>query len=250
MACEVNNENRPIRILVVDDDVVSQSLVLRRLSKEGYETAGAQSGSEAIDMVEEAPPNLILLDLMMPGMSGLEVLERIREIREKSFLPVIMMSARTEVTDKVDAFTKGADDYVTKPFNFEELLARIRAQLRISELQRKLVDAERSRGVYEMAAAVCHELAQPLTVLIGYTQMLLRKADGENRRVLQQVHEAAQRSAEIVRKIQRVRRYQIKDYTTNTNIIDLDLASEGEEPNIKEGDAEKRGGGISRILSP
>jgi len=104
--------------------------------------------------------------------------------------------------------------------------------------------------VYEMAAAVCHELAQPLTVLIGYTQMLLRKADGENRRVLQQVHEAAQRSAEIVRKIQKVRRYQIKDYTTNTNIIDLDMASEGEEPNIREGDAEKREGGISRILSP
>ncbi len=170
----------------------------------------------------------------MPGMSGLDVLERIREIREKGFLPVIMMSARTEVTDKVDALTRGADDYVTKPFNFDELLARIRAQLRISELQRKLVDVERLRGVYEMAAAVCHELAQPLTVLIGYTQMLLRKADEENRRVLQQVHEAAQRSAEIVKKIQNVRRYQTKDYTTNTNIIDLDRASGEEDINMRE----------------
>ncbi len=62
MACEVNDENRSIRILVVDDDIVSQSLVLRRLSKEGYESVGAQSGSEAIDIVKEAPPDLILLD--------------------------------------------------------------------------------------------------------------------------------------------------------------------------------------------
>ncbi len=241
MACEVNDESRPIRILVVDDDIVSQSLVLRRLSKEGYEPVGAQSGSEAIDIVKEAPPDLILLDLMMPGMSGLEVLERIRGIRERGFLPVIMMSARTEVTDKINALTKGADDYVTKPFNFDELLARIRAQLRISELQRKLVDVERLRGVYEMAAAVCHELSQPLTVLIGYTQMLLRKADEENRRVLQQVHEAAQRSAEIIKKIQKVRRYQTKDYTTNTNIIDLDLASEEEDINMREREIRRSG---------
>jgi len=231
----MSKPKRVARILVVDDEKVNLYVVTKRLAREGYEVYSATNGQDAIHLIEEKQPDLILLDIMMPGMDGLEVLERIRDVRESRFLPVIMISAKDMVKDKVNALARGADDYLSKPINMHELIARVKAQLRIVDLQRKLANTERLRGVYEMAGAVCHELSQPLTVLIGYTDILSRQVDEAAADKLKQVKAAADRAARIINRIQHIQRYETKPYSDQTNIIDLDRATEEESlPLIEE----------------
>jgi CheY-like chemotaxis protein len=117
-------------LLVVDDYSANRELLARRLERAGYATLMAESGTEALEVLGRARVDLVLLDIMMPGMSGLEVLTRIRETRSASDLPVIMVTARTESADVVQALGMGANDYVTKPIDFPVVQARIEAHLR------------------------------------------------------------------------------------------------------------------------
>lgn len=115
-------------ILVVDDDPSITSVLRRGLAYEGYEVATASSGKEGLDLVREQPPSLVILDVMMPGIDGLEVCRRLRSASPA--LPVIMLTAKDSPSDQVLGLEIGADDYVVKPFAFDVLLARIRARLR------------------------------------------------------------------------------------------------------------------------
>ena len=115
------------KILIVEDDPGISDFVKLELEHEGFETALAQTGREALDKFESFAPDLILLDVMLPELSGLEVLRR---IRKTSSVPVIMVTARGETYDRVNGLDAGADDYLPKPFEIEELLARMRAVLR------------------------------------------------------------------------------------------------------------------------
>ena len=114
-------------ILVVDDEAQIRRVLRSTLSFRGYTITEAKSGEEALDLVSKLKPDLILLDVNLPGMSGVEVC---REIRRSSDAPIIMLTVRNAERDKVVALDAGADDYVTKPFGIEELLARVRASLR------------------------------------------------------------------------------------------------------------------------
>lgn len=114
-------------ILIVDDDVHIGNMLEEALAQEGYSTMRAYSGSEAVMVLDSRKPDLVLLDLMLPGLSGEEVLKRIIGI------PVIVLSARADAGSKVDLLMSGAQDYVTKPFDLSELMARIAVQLRNAE---------------------------------------------------------------------------------------------------------------------
>ena len=115
------------KILIVDDDVNIAELISLYLTKECFDTCLVEDGEEAIRQFREYEPNLILLDLMLPGMDGYEVC---REIRKTSNVPIIMLSAKGEVFDKVLGLELGADDYLIKPFDSKELVARVKAVLR------------------------------------------------------------------------------------------------------------------------
>ncbi len=114
-------------IMVVDDEQAVLRLLNRTLEPEGYGVILADNGSSALELLEECRPDLVILDIMMPGLDGFQVLDL---IRQRSNIPVIMLTARGEVTTLRDALSLGADDYVKKPFGTRELLARIRAKLR------------------------------------------------------------------------------------------------------------------------
>ncbi len=124
-------------ILVVDDEVGIVRFVSARLRKEGYEVITASNGEEALLRAEEENPTLVLLDIVMPGMDGFEVCRRLRKWSE---VPIIMLSAKLEESDKVKCLDLGADDYLTKPFGWEELLARVRAVLRRAEVAGAVTD--------------------------------------------------------------------------------------------------------------
>jgi two-component system, OmpR family, alkaline phosphatase synthesis response regulator PhoP len=115
------------RVLVVDDDVKTVELVKLYLNRDGYRVITANDGKEALRVAQESRPDLIVLDLMLPGMDGLEIC---RTIRKESDVPIIMLTARTTDEDKITGLGMGADDYVTKPFSPRELAARVRTVLR------------------------------------------------------------------------------------------------------------------------
>lgn len=118
------------KILVVDDEEKIRELIKNYLEKEGFQVLQAADGVEALESITKDKPNLIVLDWLLPGMSGLEIC---RQVRQKSNIPIIMLTARTEEVDKLLGLELGADDYVTKPFSLRELTARIRVVLRRSE---------------------------------------------------------------------------------------------------------------------
>jgi len=118
------------QILVVDDEPDILELVRFNLAQEGFEVRTAMTGSEALDQIAQSPPDLVVLDLMLPDKSGTEVCREIRSKPETAGLPVIMLTARSEEVDRVVGFEVGADDYVVKPFSPRELMLRIRAVLR------------------------------------------------------------------------------------------------------------------------
>ena len=119
------------KILVADDELKLLRLVTRNLELEGYETLAATDGQEALELIETHDPDLLLLDVMMPKLDGFSVTQRVREF---SAVPIIIMTARGDDQDKIRGLDLGGDDYLTKPFNVDELLARVRAVLRRSQL--------------------------------------------------------------------------------------------------------------------
>jgi DNA-binding response OmpR family regulator len=129
-------------ILVVDDEEAIAEAVRARLESEGYEVIVASDGPQAIQLHAERRPDLVVLDLMLPGMDGLEVCQA---IQRTSWTPVLMLTARTEEADTVAGFAVGADDYLTKPFSLRELAARVKAILRRMER----MQAERDTGPIE-----------------------------------------------------------------------------------------------------
>lgn len=130
-------------ILLVEDTPDLAQLILRELEGAGYRLRHAADGYAALRALESQSPDLIILDWMIPGLDGLEVLRR---LRQNSAIPVLMLTARSEETDRVIGLELGADDYLTKPFSMRELVARVRALLRRNERLREMLQSDRSSG--------------------------------------------------------------------------------------------------------
>lgn len=120
------------RILVVEDEKAIADIIIFNLERDGFQTLEANDGLTGLQMALTEKPDLILLDVMLPGIDGFEVCKR---VREKSLVPIIMLTAREEETDKILGLELGADDYVTKPFSMRELIARIRSNIRRMEMR-------------------------------------------------------------------------------------------------------------------
>jgi two-component system cell cycle response regulator len=170
------------RILVVDDVPDNVDILDARLSSRGYQVATATNGEEALASVHDQPPHLILLDVMMPGMDGREVARRIKEDDALPFIPIILVTALSEADDVVQGLESGADDYISKPYNFRELEARVRAMLRIKTLQDELDQKNRE---LELA----NKRLKKLSITDGLTELF------NHRHVHQLLHEEFERSA-------------------------------------------------------
>jgi serine/threonine protein kinase/CheY-like chemotaxis protein len=139
-------------LLVVDDNEENRDLLSRRLIKKGFQVLVAEGGRQALSIVEDQPVDLVLLDIMMPDISGIQVLEELRKTRSAAELPIIMATAKTESEDVVQALELGANDYVTKPIDFPVVLARVQAQLRVKKSKRAQQAAQQAEAVQRMLA--------------------------------------------------------------------------------------------------
>lgn len=177
-------ERKKKRILVVDDHEDNIELLRARLEARGYEVEGASDGQSALDAVKRDCPDLILLDVMMPKMDGIEVVRRLKANAELPFIPVIMQTALDSTENKVEGLDAGADDYITKPINFAELEARVNSLLRIKTLQSDL--AARERELSEL-----NDKLRRISLTDGLTQV-------DNRRSLEErLHEMWQHSVRL-----------------------------------------------------
>jgi signal transduction histidine kinase len=165
-------------ILVVDDTPANLRLLANMLTGQGYKVRSVINGPMALTATRAAHPDLILLDINMPGMNGYEVCETLKEDEETREIPIIFISALDEIQDKVKAFTVGGVDYITKPFQFEEVLARVETHLALRNMRRQLqaANVKLEKQVQELDAfahTVAHDLKNPLGGVIGYAEFLI-----------------------------------------------------------------------------
>src|SRR6476620_6454441 len=140
---EPPREPESARILIVDDHEDNVELLRARLEAWGYTPECATDGESALRMIEASPPDLVLLDVMMPNIDGIEVAKRVKANPDLPFIPIIMQTALDATENKVEGLEAGADDYITKPIDFAELKARLTSMLRIKRLQEELEERER-----------------------------------------------------------------------------------------------------------
>jgi signal transduction histidine kinase/ligand-binding sensor domain-containing protein len=175
---------QPFRLLIVDDEVINRQLLGNFLSAENYQLVAATNGHEALKIIaQNAPFDLIILDIVMPGMSGFEVCKKIREHYPVHDLPVLFLTSQTEVTDLVYCFDVGGNDYLTKPINKEELMARVKTHLNLLDINRNLerMVADRTNELEHATAAksdflakMSHEIRTPMNSVIGLSRLALQ----------------------------------------------------------------------------
>ena len=181
----MTTQSKDAAILIVDDNPTNCQLLAKRLSRQGYRCSQALSGNLALHMVAEQTPDIMLLDMMMPEMDGLEVLTILRRSHDSISLPVLMVTARNEGEDVVSAFAAGANDYIEKPVDFPVLVARLQHHLehkrlddevktnraRLEEQNRKLEVANQYKDNF--LSSMSHELRTPLNAVLGFSEVLL-----------------------------------------------------------------------------
>lgn len=163
---------RKIKVLVVDDDERNIVLLTSKLQADGYETDTAYDGLEAIKKVESFNPDLVLLDVMMPKLDGHEVCRRLKASEKTKYLPVIMLTARGDIEDKILGLDVGAEDYISKPYSPAELSARVRALLHTRMLQTRLAEMEKLAAIGQLVDGVAHELRNPLMTIGGLARRI------------------------------------------------------------------------------
>jgi len=154
----------------VDDNVDAVELLEKRLRSEGYFTEKAYDGEEGLKKVVEYNPDLIILDVMMPRLDGYEVCRRLKLDESTRYIPVLMLTAKSDVESKIKGLDTGADDYLPKPFNYKEISARVRSLLTIKAAHEKLVEEEKSEALEKMMEEIAHEVRNPLVSIGGFAR--------------------------------------------------------------------------------
>lgn len=181
--------NQKGKVLIIDDAPSVARFTSEVLKKE-YQIRIAASGEEALEILHTYHPDIVLLDIVMPGMSGIEVCQKIRKDPDFSFMKIIMVSSKTHIEERIKGYEAGADDYIGKPFKREELLAKVRVFFRLKlaedqlhEMNEKLneqvrirtdqlIDSEKMATIGKLTAGIVHNLNNPLQAILGYSQLI------------------------------------------------------------------------------
>jgi CheY-like chemotaxis protein len=199
----------PPRLLVVEDDPASRDIFVRRLSSRGFAVSAVCDGESCLVRVAEEPPDLILLDVNLPGMGGLDVVRRLRSAWTRDALPVILVTALGESADVVSGLEAGANDYVVKPVNLAVLLARVGVCLQIKRSVAALMAAERDRSMVQALGGACEQIAQPMTAVTVLLEMLVRQPPtdpAELRAELSQVLAVTREANDLIHRLRAVAR--------------------------------------------
>jgi len=193
-----------MKALVAEDDLTTRRILEYALGRWGYETIAVEDGAAAWGVLrEDEAPQLALLDWMMPELEGVEVCRRIRGLPGGGSMYIILLTSRGEQDDIVKGLDAGANDYIVKPFEPEELRARLAVGVRVVGLQEQLRAVERARAITEAAGAAAHEINQPLTALMGTVELLgVQMSPGDpSQGTIEAILEASESIGEIVKRM-------------------------------------------------
>ncbi len=159
------------KILLVDDSDFDRELFRKVLSKvENFQIVEAETGEKCFEILNTEKIDLILMDIMMPGVFGTEVLVKIRSNFNALLLPIIMVTSKADTVDVINSLRSGANDYITKPVNFEIALSRINTHLKLSEVSKEMAKLQELAALDAMIATYNHEINNPLAIAIGYLE--------------------------------------------------------------------------------
>ena len=225
------------RILIADDDADSRIVVASVISILGHSPVVVHGGGEALEECERQLPDLAIIDYMMPSVNGIEMCHRLKTIPGGELVPILMLTARDSMEDKISALEEGVDDYLTKPFNYQELRARVTALLRVRDLnlslvakteelkkmQERLVATERQVAVGQLAGTAAHQLGQPLSAIMLNCFLIekLPKEDPKFIGAVTAIKNDVRRMVEMIDKLRNIKASAREEYFEGTEILKL-----------------------------
>ncbi len=218
------------KILVVDDLPENVFMLQDRLENEGYEVITAYDGKAAIEKALSELPDLVLLDVMMPEMSGIEVLKFLTAEPATSHIPVILVTAKSSAEDTKIGLEAGAFDYIKKPFNRIELIARVNSALKLSEAHKLLLEAEQKNTFAATVVTTNHKIKQPLTLISLSTAAIkreLKKPDLSIDAILKRltyIETAIKEITDVLNNLNSIKKPVFSDYIKNIKMVELDTS--------------------------
>ena len=215
------------KILIVDDQPDNVFILEDRLKREGFETLTAYDGPTCISIAESDQPDLILLDVMMPGMSGFEACEKLVVNSKTKSIPVILVTALTDIDDIKKGLAAGAFDYIKKPYNRAELIARVNSALRFSESNKVMLELEKINTFAATVITANHEIKQPLTLINLSTAAITRELGKDEMRKdiiekrVEFIDGATKEIIKVLEKLSQIKKPVITDYVNNLKMVDL-----------------------------
>ena len=226
------------KILVVDDQKDNVFVLQERLSREGFEVLASYDGPTCLTMAKEEDPDLVLLDVMMPGMSGFEVCRKLTSSEDTKLIPVVLLTALTEAEDLKEGFEAGAFDYIKKPFNRVELIARIKSALSFRESQKVMLEIEKVQTYAATVITANHEIKQPLTLINLSTAAINRelRKDELSKDVVQKrvtfIEEATKEIISVLQKLSSIKVPVLTNWVNDLKVVDLSKVK-AEEDNLE-----------------
>jgi DNA-binding response OmpR family regulator len=239
------------RILIAEDDPVQAAIIRALLEQEGYRVEARPTLAGARDAIRAEPPDLVLLDRMLPDGDGCVLCQELKENPVTQGLPVLLLTMRDTVAERVEGLLRGADDYIAKPFHPTELLARVHSALRMLALQRelaekagelarkhaelqdaqaRLVRSERLAAIGEIGLAIRHEINNPLSAILGFTDLLLGQTADEARTKLEAIKRCSLRIRDVVRRLEHLDDDRTVEYVEGIQMTDLGASSPAAQP--------------------
>lgn len=216
------------KLLIVDDDKLNGAQLVKRLKKRDFECTYVESGEDCLDLIKNENFDCVLLDIMMPGISGIDVLKKIRKKTNNFELPIIMVTAKDQTEDIVEALHFKANDYIRKPVNIDVAIARITTQIKLRELFHESMKGKQLQTINTMITTLNHEINNPLAIAIGNLTILNTKEKSER---INKTLKALDRITDIVRKIE--------DLVENQEAVEEDYSSNIAMFNINKDDSKK-----------
>ena len=213
------------KILVVEDDSDTLFILNKLLTKNNYKVFTSINGQEAFDMLNEVEPEVILADWTMPVMDGLELCNIIKKNEKYKLIYFIILTARASLKDRVTGLDIGADDFLVKPVQNQELLARIRSGIRIHNLQNELKNIEHNKALIEMACTIGHKINNPLSSLLVSVKNIeselgVKKSNFEEELFI--INQSIERIKTLANDLAHLQNPQIIDYSSDNKMLKLD----------------------------
>ncbi len=212
------------KILIVDDTTTNLKLLYHILQNNNFQVISAENGYDCIKATVNQKPDLVLLDIMMPDIDGIEVCRRLRSDSRVGHLPIIFVTAATDDMTLSRAFDAGGSDYIRKPVNRVELLKRIQAAFDHEALIQKNQEEEKLRSVLSLSGTICHEINQPLQYISGVSQLLMLDLEkgSPSYEMVVKMKSQVDRLGEITRKLMKINKVDEISYIGDTRILSLD----------------------------